>query len=156
MERINLLTQRGIASTLLFLSLTGISGVLIGKVRVFRIKLGIAGVLFSGLLIGHLGARFNGEVLHFVKEFGLILFVYSIGLDVGPRFLQSLRHNGLKLNFVAVGIVLCARSMTDPPALEFASSIAPVQAQSTAYATVYPLVMFLWVLLAQGLILIFL
>jgi len=106
MELVNLFTRAGTASTLLFLSLIGISGVLIGKIKVFRVKLGIGGVLFSGLLIGHLGAGFNAEVLHFVKEFGLILFVYSIGLEVGPRFLSSLRHNGLKLNFLAVGIVL--------------------------------------------------
>ncbi len=106
MELVNLFTRAGTASTLLFLSLIGISGMLIGKIKVFRVKLGIAGVLFSGLLIGHLGAGFNAEVLHFVKEFGLILFVYSIGLEVGPRFLSSLRHNGLKLNFLAVGIVL--------------------------------------------------
>lgn len=106
MELINLFTEAGTASTLLFLSLTGIAGVLIGKVKVFRIRLGIAGVLFTGLLIGHMGAAFHAEVLHFIKEFGLILFVYSIGLEVGPRFLSSLRHNGLKLNLLAVAIVL--------------------------------------------------
>ncbi len=109
---INLFSQSGTPSTLLFLSLVGISGILLGKIKVFNIKLGIAGVLFTGLLIGHLGARSNAETLHFVKEFGLILFVYSIGLDVGPRFLSSLKSNGLKLNLLAVGIVvlgfLCA------------------------------------------------
>ena len=105
MEPINLLFKPGIASTLIFLSLTGISGILVGKIKVFRIKLGIAGVLFSGLFFGHLGASFNPEVLHFVKEFGLILFVYSIGLEVGPRFFSSLRHDGLKMNLLAVIIV---------------------------------------------------
>ncbi len=106
MELINLFFKPGIASTLIFLSLTGISGILIGKIKVFRIKLGIAGVLFSGLFLGHLGASFNPEVLHFVKEFGLILFVYSIGLEVGPRFFSSLRHDGLKMNLLAMIIVV--------------------------------------------------
>ena len=109
---INLFSQSGTPSTLLFLSLVGISGILLGKIKIFNVQLGIAGVLFTGLLVGHLGARSNAETLHFVKEFGLILFVYSIGLDVGPRFLSSLKSNGLKLNLLAVGIVvlgfLCA------------------------------------------------
>ncbi|MCE4564600.1 putative transporter [Maribellus sp. CM-23] len=109
---INLFSESGTPSTLLFLSLVGISGILLGKIKIFNVKLGIAGVLFTGLLVGHLGARSQAETLHFVKEFGLILFVYSIGLDVGPRFLSSLKSNGLKLNFLAVGIVvlgfLCA------------------------------------------------
>ena len=105
MELLNLFTQTNTASTLIFLSLTGISGVLLGKIRVLKIKLGIAGVLFTGLIFGHLGATPNHEVLHFVKEFGLILFVYSIGLEVGPRFLSSLKNNGLKLNFLAMAIV---------------------------------------------------
>ncbi len=103
---INLFSESGIPSTLVFLSLVGISGILLGKIKLLKIKLGIAGVLFTGLLLGHLGANPNHEVLHFVKEFGLILFVYSIGLEVGPRFLSSLKSNGLKLNFLAVGIVV--------------------------------------------------
>ncbi len=106
MELLKLFTQSGTASTLIFLSLVGIAGILIGKVKAFRIKLGIAGVLFAGLFLGHLGARTDHEVLHFVKEFGLILFVYSIGLEVGPRFLSSLRNNGLKINLLAAGIVV--------------------------------------------------
>jgi putative transport protein len=106
MDLINLFYGEGTASTLLFLSIVGITGILLGRIKVFKIKLGIAGVLFTGLLFGHLGAEPNHEVLHFVKEFGLILFVYSIGLEVGPRFLPSLRNNGLKMNLLATGIVV--------------------------------------------------
>lgn len=106
MELLKLFSQVGTASTLIFLSLTGISGILLGKIKFVGIKLGIAGVLFTGLLIGHFGAETNHQVLHFVKEFGLILFVYSIGLEVGPRFIPSLKSNGFLLNFLAMGIVL--------------------------------------------------
>lgn len=106
MEFLKLFTQSGTASTLVFLSLTGIIGILLGKIKIFNIKLGISGVLFAGLLIGHLGATTDANVLHFVKEFGLILFVYSIGLEVGPRFISSLKSDGLQLNALAGGIVV--------------------------------------------------
>lgn len=92
-------------SSLLFLALVGFLGIFLGKLRLGRLKLGIAGVLFAGLLIGHLGAHVNHQVLHFVKEFGLILFVYSIGIEIGPRFIPSLKHNGLKLNLLASLVV---------------------------------------------------
>jgi putative transport protein len=101
MDLLKLFTQSGTASTLLFLSLVGIAGILIGKIKIFKIRLGIAGVLFAGLFLGHLGAKADHEVLNFVRDFGLILFVYSIGLEVGPRFLSSLRNNGLKINLLA-------------------------------------------------------
>lgn len=106
MDLLKLFTQSGTASTLIFLSLVGIAGILIGKIKVFKIRLGIAGVLFAGLFLGHWGAKTDHEVLHFVREFGLILFVYSIGLEVGPRFLSSLKNNGLKINLLAASIVL--------------------------------------------------
>jgi putative transport protein len=106
MDLLKLFTQSGTASTLLFLSLVGISGILIGKIKVFKIRLGIAGVLFAGLFLGHIGAKADLEVLHFVREFGLILFVYSIGLEVGPRFLSSLRNNGLRINLLAASNVV--------------------------------------------------
>jgi len=106
MGLINLFTNEGIASTLLYISLIGITGMLLGKIKIFKIKLGIAGVLFAGLIVGHLGANFNPEVIKFIKEFGLILFIYSIGLEVGPRFLSSLKHNGLTMNALAMGIIL--------------------------------------------------
>lgn len=106
MDLVNLFYQSGTASTLIYLSLVALSGILIGKIKFFNIKLGVAGVLFAGLFFGQLGADPNHEVLHFLKEFGLILFIYSIGVDVGPRFVSSLKNNGLKLNILASGIVV--------------------------------------------------
>lgn len=101
----NLFTGTDTANAILYISLTSVLGVLIGKIKIRNIKLGIAGVLFSGLLVGHFGAKANPEVLHFIREFGLILFVYAIGIDVGPRFFNSFRNEGLKLNLFAFGIV---------------------------------------------------
>ncbi len=106
MEVLKLFTQTSTASTLMFLGLIGITGVIIGQIKIFKIKLGIAGVLFTGLIAGHFGLSANYELLFFIREFGLILFVYSIGLEIGPRFLSSLRKNGLKINLLASGIVL--------------------------------------------------
>lgn len=105
MEFFNVFLGQGIAQTFVFLSITGILGVLLGRLRLGHLKLGIAGVLFAGLFVGHLGVTVEANILHFVKEFGLILFVYSIGLDVGPRFMTSLRNNGLKINILAIAIV---------------------------------------------------
>jgi putative transport protein len=102
----DLLTGTGIATAILFIALTAFIGMLIGGIKIKGIKLGIAGVLFSGLLISHLGAKANPEILQFVREFGLILFVYAIGIDVGPRFFNTFRKEGLKLNLFATGIVL--------------------------------------------------
>lgn len=101
-----LFTQPSVASTMIYLCLAAFLGVLLGKLQVKKIKLGVAGVLFSGLLIAHLGAPIDEHVLHFVREFGLILFVYSIGIDMGPRFFSSFKKDGLTLNLLAVGIVV--------------------------------------------------
>ncbi|MDQ2178989.1 putative transporter [Marinifilum sp. D714] len=106
MNFIELLTKPGTASSIIIICLVAVLGILFGKIKLLRIKLGIAGILFSGLLVGHLGAVTDPHVLHFIKEFGLILFVYSIGLEVGPRFLPSLKKNGLRINLLASGIVL--------------------------------------------------
>lgn len=103
---LGIFTETSTASTLLFLAIVGALGIFIGKLKLGSLKLGIAGVLFTGLLVGHLGAHIDHGVLHFVKEFGLILFVYSIGIEIGPRFVSSLRDNGLKLNLLASLIVV--------------------------------------------------
>ena len=106
MEFVKLFTQTGTASTLFYIAIVGIAGIMFGKVKFVNIKLGIAGVLFAGLLAGHLGVNINHDVLHFIKEFGLILFVYSIGISIGPKFFSSFRKNGLKLNMLTAMIVV--------------------------------------------------
>lgn len=81
-------------------------GVLLGKIKFFGVSLGVTFVLFTGILMGHFG--FTGEIhiLHFLREFGLILFVFCIGLQVGSSFFSSFKKGGMTLNLLAVGIVL--------------------------------------------------
>jgi putative transport protein len=101
-----LFSTQSMAATLLYLCMAAFLGIIIGNIRIRKVKLGIAGVLFSGLLITHLGAPIDEKMLHFVRDFGLILFVYSIGLDMGPRFFASFKKDGLTLNLLAGGIVV--------------------------------------------------
>ena len=88
------------------IALTAAIGLMVGKIKVKGISLGGAGALFVGILLGHLGLRVEPDVLHFIQEFGLILFVYTIGMQVGPGFMDSIRRHGLVLNILSVGIVL--------------------------------------------------
>jgi putative transport protein len=81
-------------------------GIFLGRLKIFGISLGVAWVLFIGLLFSFFGFTVHAETGHFLKEFGLILFVYSIGLQVGPGFFASLKKNALHNNLLAVGIVL--------------------------------------------------
>ena len=103
---IDFFTAQSIGATVLYLCLTAFLGVWIGKVGAKGIKLGIGGVLFSGLMIAHFGVPIDEHTLHFVRDFGLILFVYSIGLNMGPRFFASFRKDGLVLNILAMSVVL--------------------------------------------------
>jgi putative transport protein len=105
-DSFSLLLTPGAASTILFISLTAFFGMLIGKVPFGKIKFGVAGVLFAGLLLGHLGAKIDASVIQFARDFGLILFVYSIGINIGPRFFSSFRNEGLKLNLFSSTLVL--------------------------------------------------
>jgi putative transport protein len=81
-------------------------GLALGRLPVAGVRLGVGGVLFTGLAAGHFGLALDRHVLEFVREFGLILFVYAIGMQVGPGFIDSLRRRGLRLNVVAACIVL--------------------------------------------------
>ncbi len=101
-----------LASALLVLMLVGVAGLLLGSIRVRGLGLGIAGVLFAGLALGHFGLRIDPHILEFARELGLILFVYAIGAQVGPGFFASLRRNGLKLNLMAIAIVLLGSGLT--------------------------------------------
>ncbi|MCX7718104.1 MAG: putative transporter [Candidatus Sumerlaeaceae bacterium] len=93
------------AHSVLVLSVVAALGLALGGIRVFGVSLGIGGVLFSGILFGHFRITIDQHVLEFAREFGLILFVYTIGLQVGPSFLASLRRQGLPLNLMAGSIV---------------------------------------------------
>lgn len=81
-------------------------GLLLGKIKVKGVSLGSTWILFVGILLSHFGFRADASLLHFLKEFGLILFVFSIGLQVGPGFFHSFKSGGLKLNLLAVALVL--------------------------------------------------
>lgn len=94
-----------VAWAVLVLSLVGALGLVIASVKFRGVGLGIAGVLFAGILVGHCGIHIESEILEFVREFGLILFVFTIGLQLGPGFFASLRRQGLKLNVLAVAVV---------------------------------------------------
>lgn len=99
--------NESLASTLVLYSFVIALGVFLGKLKVAGVSLGVTFVLFVGILMGHLGYIVNAEVLKFVREFGLILFIFSIGIQVGPGFFSSFKKGGMRLNGLAVlGIAL--------------------------------------------------
>ena len=100
-----LLWGSGIGHSILLLSIVIALGIQLGKIKIFGISLGITLVLFVGIVMGHFGFTMNPEILHFFKEFGLILFVYSVGMQVGPGFFSSFKQGGVTLNMLACGIV---------------------------------------------------
>ncbi|MCU0457097.1 MAG: transporter, partial [Bacteroidales bacterium] len=107
-----LLYGESVAHTILIYCIIIAAGVALGKVKFFGISLGIAFVLFAGIAAGHFGFRANREVVEFIRDFGLILFVFSIGMQVGPGFFSSFRKGGLTLNMLAMMIVLLGAATT--------------------------------------------
>ena len=101
----DLISGSSIAHTAFLYALVIAAGVMLGKVKIFGVSLGVTFVLFVGILVGHFGLTVNHDILHFVKEFGLILFVFSIGLQVGPGFFASFKNEGVKLNILAMAII---------------------------------------------------
>ncbi len=106
----------GIALTVSVLALVAVLGLWLGNIKIRGVGLGIGGVLFGGIFVGHFvelaGHSLSADMLHVLQEFGLILFVYSIGIQVGPGFFSSLRVSGLRLNLFAVLIVVLGGAMT--------------------------------------------
>ena len=94
-----------ITHSLIALLLTISLGFLVGRLRLGNISLGVSAVLFVGLLLGHFGYRIEADLLIFVRDFGLILFVYAIGIQVGPSFFSSFKKEGLKFNVLAISTV---------------------------------------------------
>lgn len=155
-----------IASTLVLYSFVIAAGIYIGKIKIFGVSLGVTFVLFVGILMGHLGYEVDPNTLKFVREFGLILFIFSIGLQVGPGFFSSFKKGGMTLNGLAVlGICLnvaivlgvyyfgnvndisalvgvMSGAITNTPGLAAAQqAVSPEQANlmASGYAAAYPL-----------------
>ena len=97
----------GVAHSVLILALVIALGIMLGKIKVAGISLGVTWILVVGIIFSHFGMRLNEHLIHFMKEFGLILFVYSIGLQVGPGFFSSFKKGGVRLNLLAT-MVVCA------------------------------------------------
>ena len=97
--------NNSIAHAIFLYALVIAFGVILGKIKIFGVSLGVTFVLFVGILVGHLQLTVNTEILHFIREFGLILFIFSIGLQVGPGFFSSFKRGGLILNGLAVLII---------------------------------------------------
>jgi putative transport protein len=108
----DLFTQNTAAHTILIYSLIIVTGVFLGRIRIFGISLGITFVLFAGIAAGHFGITADHKVIEFIRDFGLILFIFSIGLQVGPGFFASFRKGGLTLNLAAIAIVLLGGLIT--------------------------------------------
>lgn len=109
----NLMTDHeSVAYTVIVYSVVIAIGVALGKVKFFGISFGIAWVLFAGIAMAEMGFTVNTHIQHFIKEFGLILFVYTIGLQVGPGFFSAFKKEGIKLNLLAViSIATCVATV---------------------------------------------
>ena len=102
----NLFTdENSIAHIVLLYSFVIAVGVLLGKIKIFGVSLGVTFVLFTGIVCGHFGFTGNTQILTFLQDFGLILFVFCIGLQVGPSFFSSFKKGGVAMNLIAIGIV---------------------------------------------------
>ena len=98
----NLFTGSGVASTILMLAISIFAGIVLGKLKVRGITLGITWVLFVGIALSAFGVSLNNDMLHVIKEFGLILFVTAVGMQVGPGFFKSFAKGGLSMNLMAL------------------------------------------------------
>ena len=102
----------GVIQSLIVMMLAIGTGIFFGRIRIAKVSLGVSAVMFTGLLLGHFGYRMNTEILDFIRDFGLILFVYAIGIQVGPSFFSSFKSEGLKFNILAVSSVLLGGLIT--------------------------------------------
>jgi putative transport protein len=108
----NWIERDSVANGMAILALAVTIGLLLGAISFRRMKLGISGVLFSALLFGQIGLTIDPKVLQFLRDFALILFMYSIGLQVGPGFISSLRTEGLRLNLLSVAVLILGAAMS--------------------------------------------
>jgi putative transport protein len=101
-----MLAQGPVAKAILAVSIVAAAGLTLGSLGIRGIRLGAAGVLFAGIFFGQLGMHIDERILEFVRDFGLLLFVYTVGLQVGPGFFSSVKQRGLQLNALGAAVVL--------------------------------------------------
>ena len=107
-----LLIEHSVVQAVVVISLVVAIGLMLGRIKVWGISLGVTFVFFVGILAGHLGLTLDAQMLNYAESFGLIVFVYALGLQVGPGFFSSLGKSGLKLNMLAMLVVLLGSLMT--------------------------------------------
>lgn len=108
----SLFFEHSAIQAIVVLSLVTAAGLWLGKMHVWGISLGVTFVFFAGILAGHLGISLDADMLNYAESFGLVLFVYALGLQVGPGFFSSLRHGGVKLNLLSLGVIFIGTAMT--------------------------------------------
>lgn len=107
-----LFIDHSVIQAVVVVSLITAMGLVLGKVKILGISLGVTFVFFIGILAGHLGLSIDPQMLNYAESFGLILFVYALGLQVGPGFFGSFRKGGITLNMLALAVVLLGTVMT--------------------------------------------
>ena len=108
----SLFFEHSAIQAIVVLSLVTAAGLWLGKMHVWGISLGVTFVFFVGILAGHRGISLDADMLNYAESFGLVLFVYALGLQVGPGFFSSLRHGGVKLNLLSLGVIFIGTAMT--------------------------------------------
>ena len=108
----SLFVEHSALQAVVVLSLISTIGLGLGKVRFWGVSIGVTFVFFAGILAGHLGFTIDSQMLNYAESFGLVVFVYALGLQVGPGFFSSFRQGGVRLNMLAMGVVLIGTLMT--------------------------------------------
>ena len=106
-----LFTQHTFIQAVMILSLICASGIALGNIKIFGVSLGVTFVFFAGIIAGHFGVTVNPEMLALAQNFGLILYIYSLGLQVGPGFFSSFKHGGVKLNLITFALIIVGSLM---------------------------------------------
>ena len=108
---IELFTEQTYLQAILVISLICAVGLMCSKIKIKGVTLGITFVFFAGILAGHFGLNINPQMLALAQNFGLILFVYALGVQVGPSFFPSLKKGGIRLNLLALGVLVLGTAM---------------------------------------------
>ena len=115
MEWINsILIEHSVIQAVVVIAMISALGLALGKISVYGVSLGVTFVFFVGIAAGHFGLSIDPQMLNYAESFGLIIFVYALGLQVGPGFFGSFRKGGMTLNMLAFAVILVGTAMTLP------------------------------------------